>query len=644
MVGDKLARQLLRAGLVAALCLSTTIAVAAPLSLQIDRKEIGINEAFEVQLQVNARHAVLKILETSDFTIQDGTSAFNQPLFCMNMGMEVISGPCIYRFYFKPERAGKLTIPSIQLVDNFARMGRIIARTEEVTVTVSPERAKNPKVGPKTRGRSRRPGARRRDTRQSGGPAVASADQEPMRPTEFSNLKDFAHYDIFLVPQAAKDSYYLNEPFTVDFVLYIGEQSGASSLQGLEVPELEGFRKERLEGKNAELGGTNIRGKRYSRFLLSSYVLVPMEAGEKVVDAAQATVLVSVSNMQQFSGGFSISIRGGSQALEVFAPPLKLDIRETPKPLPDHFDTANIGHFTIDKLSPPKAQPAGSWMVLKYDLVGRGNLLSVDVPVLTKSPGIEARRPHLDNSDVTIDEQGIHGRLAVQLPFRITRPGKAHLPPLEFTFFDPDKQDYETISVPLPEVVVEAPKEVEGEAVVPAASDLAPLATEQDFGVPDKSDAWAQGSWVAWAIASILGVYVLLLLLRGIRALADRDPVRRRRKAALASARQELVASHKYLAAGQTDAFYAALTRALAGYLEGRFGLSAASTTFDALEEGLTGQGVSTELARQVRQELENADFGRFAPTQLQEQDTRTSLERTRTLMASLDKVKGRLP
>jgi hypothetical protein len=644
MGGPKLLRQLIRAGIVAALCLSANTLVAAPLSLQIDRKEIAINEAFEVTLQVNARHAVVKILDTEDFTVQDATSAFNQPLFCMNMGMEVISGPCIYRFYFKPARAGKLTIPSIQLIDNFARMGRLIAKTEETPVTVSPERAKNPKTGPKSRARSRRPGSRRRDTRQAGGPAVAAADQKSMRPSQLAELEDFARYDIFLIPQTGKDTYYLNEPFSVDFVLYIGEKSGANSLQELELPELDGFRKERLEGKNAELGGTTVRGKRYSRFLLSSFVLVPMEAGDKVVDSARATVLVSVSNMQQINGGFSISIRGGSQPLEVFAPPLQLDIRATPEPLPPSFDTANIGSFKIEKMEPPKPQPAGSWMVLKYDLVGRGNLLSVEVPTLAKSPGIEARRPHLDNSNVTIDERGINGRLAVQLPFRVTHPGKMDLPPLEFTYFDPDQKEYETISVPLPAVVVDAPRTVEGEVLLPTTSDLAPLATEADFTLPEEFDGWARGGWVAWAMAMVLGFYVLLLLLRAVLSLADRDPVRRRRKAALISGRKELAASKEHLVAGRTDAFYAALTRALAGYLEGRFGLSTASSTFDALEEGLTSQGVSSELARLVRQELENADFSRFAPTQLQEQDTSTSLERTRSLIARLNRVKGRLP
>jgi hypothetical protein len=348
--------------------------------------------------------------------------------------------------------------------------------------------------------------------------------------------------------------------------------------------------------------------------------------------------------MQQFNGGFSISIRGGSQPLQVYAPPLQLDIRTTPEPLPVGFDTANVGSYKIEKMVPPKPQPAGSWMVLRYDLVGRGNLLSVEVPTLAKNPGIEARRPHLDNSDVTIDERGINGRLSVQLPFRVTRPGKMDLPPLEFTFFDPDKKEYETISVPLPEVLVVAPKVVEGEVLLPSASDLAPLATEADFTLPEESAGWARGGWVAWAMAIVLGLYVALLLLRGVLSLADRDPARRKRKAALVSGRKELAASQDHLAGGRTEAFYAALTRALAGYLEGRFGLSTASSTFDALEDGLTSQGVPSELARQVRDELENADFGRFAPTQLQEQDTRASLKRTRSLIASLDRVKGRLP
>ena len=627
-----------------ALCLHASGVLAAQLSVKIDRREIAINEAFEVQLQVNGRHVLLHVPESPNFTIRDGTSAFDQPLFCMNMGREVVSGPCIYRFYFSPMRAGKFTIPPFQLLDNFRRVGRTVARTEEIAVTVSPDRVKNPKTGPAARPPSWRQGQRRNNGRPAKGPAISGPDQEPMRPSQLSNSKSLARFDLFLVPQTEKDAYYLNEPFTVDFVLYVGDDSGATSLQGLELPELDGFRKERLEGKNAELGGSRVGGKSYSRFLLSSYVLVPMEAGKKVVSSARATVLASVSNLQQFNGGFTISIRGGTQQVEVFAPPLLLDIRETPEPVPNGFDTANIGNFRIEKVVSPKAQPAGSWMVLRYDLVGRGNLLSVDVPKLAKSPGVEARSPHLDNSNVTIDEKGINGRLAVQLPFRITRPGEVALRPLEFSFFDPDKHEYETISQPLPTVLGEAPPEVAGEVVLPAANDLAPLATEPDFTVPENFEPWARGRWVAWAIALALGLYLLLLLLRGILSLADRDPVRRRRKAALVSARKELTASQKHLEAGRTDALYASLTRALAGYLEGRFGLSAASATFDALEAGLTGQGVPPELARQVRQELENADYGRFAPTQLQEKDTGASLERTRTLMASLDRIRGRKP
>lgn len=643
-MGQDRRQLLLCAGLIAALCLPAAALLAAPLSLQIDRKEIAINEAFEVKLQVNARHAIIQISETADFTVQDGTSAFNQPLFCMNMGMEVISGPCIYRFYFKPKNAGALTIPSFQLVDNFAQVGRLLARTEEIAVIVSPQRVKNPKVGGGNRARTGRSGGRRRNNRQPSGPNLATPEQAPMKPSQLADLEGLARYDIFLVPETPKDAYYLNEPFAVDFVLYIGENSGANSLQGLELPELDGFRKERLETENTELGSTSIGRKKYSRFLLSSYVLVPMEPGEKVVSSAKATVLVSVSNMQQFNGGFSISIRGGSQPLEVFAPPLQLDIRPPPEPRPEGFDTANIGAFKIEKMVPPKAQPAGSWMVLKYDLVGRGNLLSVAVPTLAANANVEARRPHLDNRDVSIDRSGIQGRLAVQLPFRIMRAGTLGLPPLSFTFFDPDKQEYETISMSLPEVLVETPPEADGEALVPAADDLAPLATDPDFAVPQPVENWSQGRAVTWLIAVVVLLYMLLLLLRALSAFANRDPVRRRRHAALVSARRELTASEQHLAAGRIDAFYAALTRALAGYLEGRYDLSAASATFGVLESGLVSQGVSSELAQQIRQELENADFGRFAPTQLQEQDAAASLERTRRLMANLDKVKGRKP
>ncbi len=632
------------AGLVVlAISLCAGLTLAAPLSLQVDRDSIAINEAVEVVVQVTGRHAVLQVPESEDFSVSDATSPFNQPIFCMSMGLEVISGPCTYRFFFAPKKDGTLTIGPFQLVDNFYRPGRLIASTKPVTIQVASEPAANPRAIPRQRTSRTRPRRPSRTPREApSGPSIAGPEQPPTTPGALANLAEYSQHDLFLVPQTAKDIYYVNEPFTIDFILYVGDDSGASSLQGMELPELDGFRKERLENETMELGGTSIGGKHYNRYLLSSYVLIPMEPGDRLLEGVSATVLAAASNIQQFQGGFSISIRGGTQPVEVFAPPLQLKILEPPSPYPAGFSTANVGQFRIDHLVPPNPQPAGTWMVLKYELSGTGNLLSVEVPALTKDGAIEVRAPYQDNSGVTIDREGINGTLAVQLPFRLTRAGEKTLPPLTFVYFDPARKSYETLSIPLPPVVAEAPVTDDGAAPVIARDGLAPLVTSSLLVQAPSQDPWYTGRLVAMLLGIVLAIYLLLVVVRAMLRSADRDPLRRRRRAALQQARRDLDEARKHLQANRTDACFGALSRSLTGYLEGRFGLLAGSTTFDVLEQGLAQQGVPPDLSQAVRAELENADFGRFAPTTLQGGDMAASVGRIEELMARLDKVRGR--
>jgi hypothetical protein len=626
-------------------CLLPAGLLAGPLKLQIDSKEAAINESFEVTVQVNGRHALLRLPETDDFEILDGTDHFSQPMFCMNMGLEVISGPCIFRFFFSPKKAGELTLPSFLLVDNFWNPGKLLAKTEPVALTVTPDKAANPR-GPKQRQARRTPRGRRQPRQvqpQSNGPELMPEAQEPKRPSDLRKLQDFAQYDLFLVPTVEKDAYTLNEPFVVDFILYLSDQSGATSLQGLELPELEGFRKERLEVEESEQGKVRIGRRVYSRYLLSRYVLLPMEPGNRIVSAARATVMASVSTVQQFGGGgFSISVRGGSQPLEVVAPPLLLEIKEAPQPAPAGFDAANVGQFRLEKVEPPGSQPAGSWMVLKYRLTGSGNLLSVQVPKVRGGPPVETRAPHLDNSGVTIDSQGIHGSLEVQLPFRVTRAGEHALEPLRLVYFDPTAQRYQELSVPLEPIIAQAPKDESGQVVPLDSSDLEGIVTEQALSVPEVSHPGETARRLLFVLSCLLGIYLLALVARTVVRTLNRDPARRRRNAAMAAARRELGSAGKHLAANRTDQFYAALSRALGGYLEGRFGLSAASATHDAIERGLREQGVEETLARQFREELESAEYGRFAPTSVLGGDMNASLKRVRELMGRLDRVRGR--
>ena len=614
---------------------------AARLKVQIDADRAAINEFFEVTVQVHGSHVRLQLPETDKFEIEDATNQFNQPMFCMNMGLTVMSGPCVFSFLFRPKDSGKLSIPGFTLVDDFWNPGRVLSRSEEVAVTVAKEPAKGAKAR-KKRTKKRRSSIRKRGRNRNTQTETATAlgeSEAALTLGELKNLERFAGYDLFVVPTIKQEAVYLNQPFRVDFVLYVGDKSGASSLQGLELPDLEGFRKEEIEVKDQEKTDLVLKGRSYSAYLLSRYILVPMEPGERVLAPAKAVILATVARRQQYSGGgFSVSFSSGSQPVEVFSPPIALDVRRVPEPTPDGFDDANIGHFELASLEPPPPQPMGSWMVLKYRLKGSGNLLSVVPPSLPEVPNVEYRRPYLDNSAVQVDEAGVHGYIDVQLPFRMERAGDFRVPPLELVYFDPDTGKFGRSKLSVPVLTATNPEDDGSGDSALADEELAGIIADSELAPPAKEDPALV--WVAGYALGVPAAYFLALLVALALRLGKRDTRRRRRRQALAAARRDLLAAGKAAQGSGADRFYALVARAVGTYVEGRFEISVGSSVLESVERELMAKGVPAELARKVRQELESSEFGRFAPTTVQGSDMKSTHQRVRELLAQLDRVR----
>jgi len=637
--------------MVVAVCaLAAPTAEARGLTVKIDTRKAAINEFFELTVQVNGSHVRLLPPKTDSFRIENTTNSFNQPMFCMNMGLNIMSGPCVYTFRFYPKKAGELKIPRFRLIDDFWNPGRLLGKSASFEVEVSKKPAKGGKAEAlrkrekrkKREGRIHR-GRTRTGKRRSGNPRVFEETEAPVPLADLRVLDRFADYDLFLVPFISEDSVYLNQPFKVDFLLYAGDGSGASSLQGLELPDLEGFRKEQIELQEEERRDVVIKGKSYTAYLLSRYILMPMEPGKRTLSSAKATVLASVSHYEEFSGsGFSVSFRSGTQPVQVYSPPVLLDIRTVPQPVPDGFVDTNVGRFELTNLEVPPSQPVGSWVVLKYDIEATGNLLSFAPPALPALAQFENRPAYVDSSGVVVDSKGIHGKVQVQLPFRMKRAGSYSLPPLRLVYFDPLKAAFGRSTLELPELTAVEPGEAGGTASTASLEELEGIVPDASLDRAYSNAPAVPAGWVIGYAAGMPMLYLLAVLAQLLLRVGGNDTPRRRRRVAVASARKDLARAGKLVGTGSTDQFYSLLARALSSYLEGRFSISVGSTILDGIEQGLARQGVPGELTCRVREELESSEFGRFAPSSIQEGDMEAALRRAVDLLAQLDKVKTR--
>ncbi len=619
------------------------------MQVEVDPTELTTDDVATVKVVVQARHVNLRVPSSDDFELVSTTDMFNQPMFCMNMGYNVISGPCVYTFELRPSAEGVFVLPAFSLVgDDMTRQaGQQVEASEPVRITVT-KGTGQPKAKKSTRTGSRT-GQRVRNRNLQPNQGVVEQENELKVPdpadgaltlAELQQLERFAKYDVFLIPKFEKQSIYINEPLRVDFFIYIAEQAQVSQLQDLKLPDMEGFRKEELEVKRLEPKQERVGDRGYQKYLLARYVLIPLKSGQSLIKSAEATLLVNSTQVQQVGPGFSIQIQGGSKPMSVFGPSVQVAVMDVPAGAPAGFHSGNVGVFQVKAAGAPSVQPAGSWNMLKFDIEGTGNLYSVLPPELPRLPDLETREPHVDRSLVKVTAKGIQGKVSVQIPFRMTRAGTWMLPGLELVYLDPATGKYGKAALPAMKVEASA-----GEAAVPG------VAKGGDGLIGILREGASQGSGgasvpagvMAWILAGLAGVYLLALGVRGgWRSWSQMDPGKRRAARLLRQAAEEMEEARSKAKAGDSRACSAALGRAIPLYLEGRFGISPGSKTMGQMEEALIGCGVPKELAGAVREELESADFGRFAPADVQDEECLAAVNRAAEILASLRRVRAR--
>ncbi|GEM_PF-4061522 len=614
------------------------------LQVEVEPQELTLDETASVKVVVQARHVHLRVPSSEDFELASTTDMFGQPVFCMNMGYNVISGPCIYTFQLTPLKEGTLTIPPFTLVgDEMTRArGQQVEASEPVEIRVAKgsgkPRQKKSVRQPRNQGRSRAMAPQRGQAEEE--LKVPSPDDSPLTMLEAEQLERFQKYDVFLLPRFAKQNIFVNEPFRVDFFIYIANNAQVSQLQDLRLPELDGFRKEEVDVGRLTPQPVEIGERGYERYLLARYVLIPLKAGSNIIKAAEATLLINSTQFQQFGSGFSIQISGGTKPMSVFGPSLKVEIKEAPAGAPEGYASGNVGRFRLVPGPTPPVQPAGSWNMLRFDIEGEGNLYSVTPPALPPIPDLETREAHIDRSAVKATASGLQGKVTVQIPFRVNRGGTWTLPIPALVYLDPETGGYVTAG--MEPLVVEAGA---GENGV-AQSAGGPVGQIRGL---IREGGEVRGEWVlprgyaTGGLLGLLGVFLAALGVRsGWRAVSQLDPERRRCARLMKQSAVELAEARAQALNGDTKACFAALGRSIPLYLEGRFRFSAGSKTMDGLEEALVESGVSKELAGQLRQEMESADFGRFAPSAVQGEDCLRAVERTEELLGRLRRVKPR--
>ncbi len=153
------------------------------------------------------------------------------------------------------------------------------------------------------------------------------------------------------------------------------------------------------------------------------------------------------SFFNNFFGGFQ------QKPIKVVSPDLHFEVSELPTAdQPDNF-TGAIGDFRLITSASPGQVEIGEPITLTIEIKGKGNFDRVESPVFPSTPDWKTYSP---TSDYSSEGNIFSGKKRFEQAIVAKNSRLRHIPSLSFSYFDPEKELYKTISSkPIPIKITE---------------------------------------------------------------------------------------------------------------------------------------------------------------------------------------------
>lgn len=224
---------------------------------------------------------------------------------------------------------------------------------------------------------------------------------------------------------------YFGEQITLRYSLYRSRRAARIGTRPPEAPSLDAFWIEDLSRDHeGETETVRVDGRLMKRTTLRVYALFPLQEG---------AVTVEPLRMEVHRGG--LFGRGRSKTLQ--SDPVDLQVQPLPDGAPDGFYEGNVGDWAFDVEPSSTTSRVGESVTLTLRVSGRGNPDRLELPALDHLDDFRV----LDRSaEVDTDVQGLDvaGTKTVEVDLMPTTEGTVQIPPLEFVYFDPDDESYQT--------------------------------------------------------------------------------------------------------------------------------------------------------------------------------------------------------
>lgn len=559
-----------------------------------------------------------------------------------------------YVFVLKAEAKGRYTIAGAT-----ARVDGNKMKSNPVTITVEENNntANNPNNNPQAA-----------PSNPFSFPTPRSrVESEPGVLKKGENAMDKIKKNVFVKVDVDKTNVYVGEQITATYKLFTRLPT---SSQVTKVPSFTGFSAHDIKLSNPPQATVEeVNGEPFKVFTIRKTMLFPLQTGNLELDPVEIDNTVRLYQVQRshqsndpfddifndpffqdpfgndpFNDPFFQNAFGGGNVTyhdydyHISSTPVTIHVKPLPATgKPTGFDGA-VGTFHINASLDKSKLSTDDAATLKVTISGKGNITLLNAPVVDFPPDFDSYDPKI--TDKINNSNPFGGSRTFSYVIMPEEAGNYTIPPISFSYFDPNAGQYKTIHTSSFTLAVSPGGDQPATSTSYANTDqLQPLKTGPVSW--SKPGILLFTSWWPWLLM-VLPVLLLIILafLKKRRDTLYANQTLLKNKKANKVALKRLSLAGKYYQQKKSKAFYAEVSQAVWGYLCDKLNIPFAELSKQKAEEKLLEKQVNGTLPERLFTLLDHCEMALYARMSGQEQMKETYDQAVKVVSELEEKLK----
>ncbi len=574
------------------------------------KKQVMVGERFQVVFEANGEGKGFSAPSFDGFTVLGGPFTSTSSSFSMVNGSMSHTVKCTYTYALQAYQEGTFRIGSASIN---IKGNKVSSEPFEI------------KVLPDDGSHASNSGS------SSGGIQSNQGGQQ-----QNTNDPQVSGKDLFLRVIPSKKNVYVGEQVVLTYKLYTKVPVSSVSLS--KMPSYAGFWTKDVSDNSGALKQSSeyVNGIEYTTAEIQKIILVPQRSGKLALDPMTMECIAQIRtesnnrrSMDPFEAFFNDPFFNRNIVnvkKELSSQTLTLDVKNLPESGKPASFAGAVGNYNFKSDIDKTQLRTNEAVTITLTVSGTGNVELLQMPTPVFPPDFEVYDPKI-TTNVNDNANGLSGTKKAEYLVIPRRAGTFTIPAVEFSYFNPSSESYQTFSSEPYQIEVEKGEGGEDGGGIYASnqedikylgSDIRHIMTGNARLKPTNTTFFGSAAYFV-VLAILLLLFIILLFALKKREQMSKDTAANRNRKADKVARGRLKNAYQHLKAKDQEKFYVEMSQALWGYIADKMGIERSKLSMDTVSENMKDKNVPDELTQQFVDTLNSCEFARFAPGSAEE-------------------------